>query len=508
MYLHLYGCGTTTGDVEVELSEGQWTRWTDHPNLLHGTVATDFKVDLDTILADEHLDEFRVRATKDGYLESEHSDTAIIIDTPIKRADGNSRGTRNNEGKVALTLIPIEDIMGPGYGGGEYTFRYRRFANDHTMLGWKPENFASVDTTDPIPSTDLTSEITVPTREKIYAIQFRYRVMPTGSGGPQAINVYAGRDSYAWPSGRAAGVGGLAGKRVGTLPLNYPVDNKTYAYHICEDTFPANKRSEWRDFIRHALGQWELATDYLIDMEHKVDAQGESEPCADYSEAIRVAHDEVINRLVGQQLTDEQRRVINDDIKGIVEATHNWLNINEEDMTLNEIMMIDDTVGIYKDFKVAKISWDLSVSLGFATCALEDWVAACAVPRHGNITDILLRYDEVKSDTLDKPGGDDDVDRSDSLLNTCTGRRGDGTYYYLIHEAGHALGIRDGEGHDDWQGSVNQHPTIRGSVMNYENRNLKKRGRGPALRLPSEPDCSPHPFDVMAIFALYQTIGN
>ena len=24
-------------------------------------------------------------------------------------------------------------------------------------------------------------------------------------------------------------------------------------------------------------------------------------------------------------------------------------------------------------------------------------------------------------------------------------------------------------------------------------------------KLPSEPDCSPHPFDIMAIYALYQT---
>ena len=40
---------------------------------------------------------------------------------------------------------------------------------------------------------------------------------------------------------------------------------------------------------------------------------------------------------------------------------------------------------------------------------------------------------------------------------------------------------------------VMAHPTIRGAVMNYD-----KDG--------SESDCSPHPMDIMAIQALYQTV--
>ena len=38
------------------------------------------------------------------------------------------------------------------------------------------------------------------------------------------------------------------------------------------------------------------------------------------------------------------------------------------------------------------------------------------------------------------------------------------------------------------------HPTIPDSVMNYVNFTR------------TEPDCSPHPFDIMIIYALYQTV--
>ena len=39
------------------------------------------------------------------------------------------------------------------------------------------------------------------------------------------------------------------------------------------------------------------------------------------------------------------------------------------------------------------------------------------------------------------------------------------------------------------------HPTVADSVMNYNSETGV-----------SEPDCSPHPFDVLAIYAAYQTV--
>lgn len=40
--------------------------------------------------------------------------------------------------------------------------------------------------------------------------------------------------------------------------------------------------------------------------------------------------------------------------------------------------------------------------------------------------------------------------------------------------------------------------------MNYELTNLKADGS--SIVLPLEPNCSPHPFDIMAIYAMYQTV--
>ena len=62
-------------------------------------------------------------------------------------------------------------------------------------------------------------------------------------------------------------------------------------------------------------------------------------------------------------------------------------------------------------------------------------------------------------------------------------------YSSLVHEAGHALGIR-GEFYKDDQEDHHPSEDIKSAVMSY--------GRG-------EPQCSPHPLDTMAIFALYQS---
>ena len=67
----------------------------------------------------------------------------------------------------------------------------------------------------------------------------------------------------------------------------------------------------------------------------------------------------------------------------------------------------------------------------------------------------------------------------------------------MTHEAGHTLGLSGlspFEVFTERGRYVMAHPTIPDSVMNYVNFTR------------TEPDCSPYPFDVMAIYALYQNI--
>lgn len=69
------------------------------------------------------------------------------------------------------------------------------------------------------------------------------------------------------------------------------------------------------------------------------------------------------------------------------------------------------------------------------------------------------------------------------------GNTGLDSYPTLLHEVGHAPGIGYG---DDGMSPDRHHPKIRESVLSY----ISERGY----------NCSPHPFDVMAIFALYQRV--
>ena len=91
---------------------------------------------------------------------------------------------------------------------------------------------------------------------------------------------------------------------------------------------------------------------------------------------------------------------------------------------------------------------------------------------------------------------------------------GDDYYAYAItvHEAGHALGLSAlnkffafKEFFDVATTYQDAHPTIPDSVMNYDNMVSEFASWVPGGDQHSEPDCFPHPFDVMAIYALYQS---
>ena len=75
-----------------------------------------------------------------------------------------------------------------------------------------------------------------------------------------------------------------------------------------------------------------------------------------------------------------------------------------------------------------------------------------------------------------------------------------------LHEAGHALAL-SGLDYSDLiffgaQLYHGAHPTIPDAAMNYDNDTDIRYPVGTGF---SEPDCSPHPFDILVLSALYQT---
>ena len=106
-------------------------------------------------------------------------------------------------------------------------------------------------------------------------------------------------------------------------------------------------------------------------------------------------------------------------------------------------------------------------------------------------TDIKLRRSEFDTATLVYP-----VTREDAVrFNACgpaikpfVQRH---LYHYLVHEAGHAWGIGYGT---DVKGQEAHHSLLADSIVSY--------------RQPSGFSCSPYPFDVLAVYALYQRLST
>ena len=291
--------------------------------------------------------------------------------------------------------------------------------------------------------------------------------------------------------------------------MNFRVKNRTYAYRICRDGYPGNF-THWKNLVNHALGQWQLATNGLVRMVY------EGDNCADYQTVLKRVR-AVYENFIGQQLTSDQLAAL----EALLESMDILTDAQVDDAELSEVIMVDQSsTGIYGEFEAMGVFPEMSEKLGISTCVFADpkknrGPTACAWPRHdhpskGWVTDILLPWSRFggEAETLAVPGGLDadggvTVDRDDVPFNTCDAAP-IGTYETLVHEAGHALGIRDASSvMTGWDENLWHHPSIYESVMSYEGIALRTSGVAHGT-LPDDPDCSPHPLDVLAIYALYQ----
>ena len=440
---------------------------------------------------DPYAYQFRIKAqdSANAVAESAFSAPVTVIDTPITRADGNSPAG----GQATLRYTPLETVLNDAsYARGSYSFRYRRLGNSggrHTSLNWKPDNPVDARTTSDNPITGLTLY-------EVYAIQLRYEK-------PGKERVYAARDVYVWPSNRAAG----NGERVATFPLNYPLTRTAsgtyeFRYRICEDTFAGlnNSQSDWIAHINHAFMQWQLATGGLVRMVE------EAGPCADYSPFVTHVVNQITPMLPAMPTPADRDRIAGQVTAmvgvfrtiGLIDLVnferHTLAQPIQDDISRNEVIMVNDT-DLAIDITTTNVLTEFSKDLGFAQC--DGGCAHRSDNNGGSTTDIFLKrktHDQKPDGTrriLINLTGVDKV-----VFNTCPNTTNNYNYPYssLVHEAGHALGIRaafEMAADPDFQG----HPSIADSIMNYNQK----------LMLVNEKDCSPHPLDIMAIYAIYQT---
>ncbi|MCY3896338.1 MAG: fibronectin type III domain-containing protein [Chloroflexi bacterium] len=442
---------------------------------------------------------FHIRSVTGGS-PGDFSEPVVIMDTPIVAASGASPSTG---GQATVTWNPVQQTLGDSFpAGGTYAFRYRKVVNDagteHTESTWEPNAYIPVATTTTNPYTGLTLYA-------VYGIQLIY-TPPEQGNQPAGPRVFAARDVYVWPSDEAAGSGDRAGGRVATYPLNFPLDNAnyvpraTYVYRLCDDTLPELNlhgpggrrdpwRVEWSSFIFNAFDQWRVATNELVFVNQ------EHQPCAEYSALVAQTVQAVQAALGGGAASAEDAKNLASHVRGLLERSRHVGVLR--DAVLRAAIAAGDEVA-NEVFMYA--SNDLPMVFGFGAALEPGFCGAnavgCAIRRgvrhdtKGWITDIAL-----------KKQGHFEPDESAFIpeipevrFDTCQPRlpnnqthdsRFAKVYFTLVHELGHALGIREGSD------GAGDHP----------DRGLQSDA---AMAAHLGELCSPTPFDVMAVQALYQ----
>ena len=513
---------THTAEYDLEIRElgGSW------PTSPQTMSITTLEIDLDEVLPGKGLADgdyqFRVKARQKGKggaadgMDGGYSDTITIIDNHLLtggRAYGSSGG-----GRASLEWTTDASAT-------SYQIRYRQLGHYnaflslpayHTSLKWpKGTTWPYYHLAQTEDSNTLGNETIAGLNDgELYAFQVNYN---TNAG-----MVFSARDAYVWPSSDYPGDGEL----VGTYTFFGHHPNGEFEYIICKDTFPAGQRNQWVKLIKSAIGQWATSTDQFITMIPRIDGE-DGWRCADRTGPI------------GQFIMDDDER--------------------------NEVRMLDGGQGLTKVLAFPEVNSDVfklciagapacvTSFSGYSGIGANDTLRTQYAQAHddcengdpdgcANLVDlqwsILLaafssnREAENEIESVDlifnqgsfaNPGGLPIGTPASTQFNTCLSNVNPAVaapdhdyeaYRIAVHEAGHALGLSN----FSYAGLVTEplwtffeevqpyeaaHPTIPDAVMNYDD-DVPDDWATWAPSPLNEPDCSPHPFDVMAIYALYQ----
>ena len=529
------------------------------PSPLSNATDTSYRIEqFDNILGGEGLahlnagEGFKFRITvefNDTSKASQHSEV-ILVAGPTVTVNGDS--STNTDGQMVVSWTPVSGTTG-------YTVRWRKVSNSHGDRGWQVTeagdkmDWKVIDGLNPSTMTvngvDVKQYTIVHTSTnplqigQLYAIQLNYT---DGSN-----DYFSAREAYAWLSTEKPGTHGGLTDRVATYPFSGHYPSKIYTYRICRKTLPgwvdlslppapvppapanSDKVNNWALLLQGALERWEEATNGFITMTpdyddtvpgHDPNVSPVYEPCTDYSGT---------NSGTSQALFEDNtfRRLMSED-NGLSEI----LMItppNSSDLvnsSIDEFILVADPgkhcLTIVTDYYacastspsyeqllqpiiganvVSQAITDYGTFVNavtgriYVTSSLESRASS---PLRSS--DIVFNFEKFKSVDPNRP------DRV--VLGVCidgtTPKPVDSTdsshfvaYSIAVHEAGHALGLSTRSLFEIGKNGpyYSAHPSTADAVMNYD-------GKTPGLPSSfSEPDCTPHPLDVLAIHALYQS---
>ena len=461
-------------------------------------------------LADEMAFGLKVTAKRTSPAAMHDSDMIIVIDTPITQATTKDQASDS----LKVKWESVASILGTSYNNGEYDLRYRKSSE---MVGYskspRTDDYFDVPNA-PEPNVSSPHTIRSLTSNAVYGIQLVYRAPgPSTSNPDDDIWVFAARHAYAWVSDQPVQNRSiLAG-----VPVTSRVHGTTHRYKICTSTFDLGGRTgRWVSLITDAFAQWQAAvTMDLITIEPSI------YPCTDYHavasmivdrhmellmnpELIVYTGDEVLDLIEDFIQTTDQQQVAPWNLPGIAEDVAALLRGDKAD---NEIKMFNDLNGVEgylytqdvfteiasnigqrtdcwylstgKDPNTQRVIWteDPTTLMCYMSHRVPEYSTEGSFLGNRHVSgDIFIRRSKFTSDLL--------LPReADSMFNECGNRSDDknSAYKSFVHEVGHALGIGGAAGGH----SVNE-------VASVVNNRL-------------EPDCAPHPADIMALYALYQT---
>ena len=488
---------TWTGDDNAN----GYTLRVENPDGDHGTVGdiseTRNVIHLDNILGSDGLaqqDYFKFQVKAKGRTgissDSGYSEEILIIDTPITRVSGlTSTDEFGSVTGIAFLEAPIFEMLGDGY---EYhyddenkewvTILYRKQIDSLRTEDDSSEEMYAL-------AGDHEYELDELEIGQVYAIQFTLQIPPRRS--TTTVKVFGARYSYVWPSG--TGVFGLGLTEVREhfefygfwQPETIGGESNVieYRYKICQNTFRSNRADKtingerFSALIQHAFEQWEIASSRLVRMTLADLYRGGTETTDDHCDK---ANANIPFALI-ESGANEVFLVENLNIREEFGAYYTPKCENGSVSCLFVSTITGEVPSLTTTFKPEGGRIRVRRSVGGRATAIVISEADLVISR--------AVIDEMDLDPH-MPGSvnsfdPDNMNAEDLRFNTCKIGPEDSDfiiYETMVHESGHALGII----RSATQQSVMYHGDYDNGRWNH---------------------CSPHPIDIMGVYAIYQTLG-